>query len=417
MKILDRTLSAGQTGILLFVLLFANKILILPELLFDGAKFEAVFIPVFSFCLELALLWLFYRVKRRFPQQSFSQILRDHCGKIVKIVIYIFFAVFFLSKAVLLYNVTFIFFRNLIYKDSGSFLFLFCLIPIINHLCICGLRTMARTLQIFFPVILTVTIFCVVVGVFGIGQGPLLFQASFSQWAVTALKHISPYGDTIFLFLIMDKVQIHKGQWKFLFLLATLAAFLICLVTFVFVLSYTYTSFMHPYAIFEIMSFVKEYGGLGRIDIISMALIIIFTYFHLALYMKGFLIAFDVIFPRIDQIFGVLAFDTAFLLIVNFFIINLETAVVYGEEILPYAIIFPYVVLPLVVLLIRCIRKNNKDSVRKNRNNFLRKKHKIEKAQAVADEKQGLDETKRGPAKAANFDYGKEKSAAWEIVQ
>lgn len=382
MKIVDRTLSAWQTAILLFVILFANKILVLPPLLYEGAKLEAVFIPVLCFLLEMGLLWLFYRVKTQFPHQSFSQVVRDHCGKVVKILLFALFAVFFLSKAVLLYNVAFIFFRNLIYKDSGNFLILFCLLPVINHLCICGLRTMGRTLQLFFPLILIVCAFCVLVGVFGIGQGPLMYQGTFVGWLTTALKHISPYGDTIFLFLIMDKVQIGKGKWKIVFWLAALAGTLVVAITLVFILSYTYVCFLHPYAIFDIMSFVKEYGGLGRIDIISMALIIIFTYFQLAIYMKAFLCAFDVLFPRLNQIYGVLSFNVAFLIVVNFFIVNLETAIVYGEKILPFAMILPYLLLPAVLLAVKFMQKYRHDVVESNRQKFLFQQTQLEKNKA-----------------------------------
>ena len=126
MKVLDRSITAWQTGIILFILLFANKILILPSLLYEDAKLEAFLVPIFLFVLELGLIFLFYRIKTKYPSERFSDILKNHYGKFVTYSLYVLILVFFFCKALLLYNVTYIFFRNMVYKDSGNILFLFC---------------------------------------------------------------------------------------------------------------------------------------------------------------------------------------------------------------------------------------------------------------------------------------------------
>lgn len=352
MKVIDKSITAWQTGILLFILLFANKILVLPSLMYDGASFESFLIPVVLFVFEMGLLYLFYKLKTKFPEESFAEILKNRIGKIPMLILYLCFMIFFLGKAVLLYNVTYIFFRNMIYKDSSNFVFLFSLLPIINYMAIVGLRSIGRTAQLFFPGIVLITMFCIVIGFFGINSTPLIFESSFSQFALTTLKHISPFGDTLFLFLIMDKIKIKKGEWKVIFSLAGVACFLVVGITLVFVLSYTYTSFMHPFAIFEIMSYVKDYGGLGRIDIISMSVIIVYTYFHLTIYLKTFMLAFHEVLPKLNAIYSVLTFNLLFLIIIDFLIINLEVAVTFGERILPYFEIVPFLLVPIVVVIV-----------------------------------------------------------------
>ena len=367
MKVLDKTINSWQAGILLFILLFANKILLLPSLLYEDAAMGAVFVPVILLSLEMGLLFLFYKIKNKFPNESFATIVRAHCGRVVKIILYVFFAIFFLGKAVLLYNVTYVFFRNLIYKDAGDFLFLFCFLPIINHLAICGLRTIGRTAQLFFPVISVICVFCIVVGVFGINSEPLIFDSSAVQIFTATFKHISSFGDTIFLFVIMDRVIVKKGQWKVLFSFAGAASFLVIAITLVFMLSYTYTSFMHSYALFEIMSFVKEYGGIGRIDIISMVLIIIYAYFHLAIYFKAFMCSFNEIFEGINSIYGLLSFNFLFLIIVQLIIVNLESAVVYSEKVLPFATILSFVIVPILAIILLCVKRKDSYSFSKTK--------------------------------------------------
>lgn len=360
MIVRDKSVNVWQIGILLFILLFANKILVLPSLLYEGAKAEAFFVPIFLFAIEICLLFLFYKIKTKYPTQSFTEIVRARFGKIVAKLVFFLIMVYFLCKAVLLYNITYIFFRTLIYKEADNILFLFCFLPIINHLAISGLRVMGRTAQLFFPIILVVTLFCIIVGIFGINNTPLFFESTFSDVIITALKHSSSFGDVLFLFVFMDKIQVKKGQWKVLFSFTAVAMIIVTIITVVFVFSYTYTSFMHPYAIFEIMSYVKEYGGLGRIDIISMILIIIYTYFHLAIYLKLFMASFNSVFDKIDEIYSVLSFNFLFLILINFLVLNLEKAIVFGENILPYFSIIPFIIVPVLCMVLLCIKRSKK---------------------------------------------------------
>lgn len=356
----DKNLNVWQASILLFILLFANKILVLPSLLYDGANVEAFFIPVLLFVLEMGLIFLYYKIKTKFPSQSFAEILRVRFGKIIAKIVFAFFMLFFFSKAVLLYNVTYVFFKDLIYKEADSFMFLLCFLPIINHLAFSGLRVMGRTAQLFFPVVVIITLFCIVVGIFDINSNPLFFETTASAWFLTVIKHTASFGDAIFLFVFMDKIDIKKGQWKILFSLSGVAMVLVVAVIVVFIFSYTYTAFMHPYAIFEIMAYVKEYGGLGRIDIISMIVIVIFTYFHLAIYLKIFMSSFGVLFGRISDIYGVLSFNFLFVLIVWLLISNIESAVFFGERIATYLSIFSFIIIPFVNLVLLTFKSNER---------------------------------------------------------
>lgn len=347
----DKSITAWQAGIMIFILMFANKVLLLPSLLFEGAKFESIFIPIGLSILEMLLVYLFYRLKNKFPTESFSHVLRKYFGKIPMIIVCLLFALYFLSKAVLLYNITYIFFKTVIYKDSDNFLFLVCFLPIIIHMACSGLRNMGRTIQLFFPMIILLIVFCIVVGIFGINSKPLLFQSSASDVFVSALRHVAAFGDVLFLFVFMHKIKIKKGQWKILFSFSGLSLFLVCVINIVFMLSYTYTAFMHPFALFEIMNYVKEFGAMGRIDILSMVAIVIMSYFHLAIYLKGFMQSFNNIFYKINKLYSIISFVLLFLVLVNYIVLNLEAAVYFGETVLPYASIVPFIIVPIVSLI------------------------------------------------------------------
>ena len=59
----DREISAWQAAIMLFVLMFANKVLVLPSLLSEQIRMEAFFVPILMFIFEMMLLVLFFLLK------------------------------------------------------------------------------------------------------------------------------------------------------------------------------------------------------------------------------------------------------------------------------------------------------------------------------------------------------------------
>ena len=347
----SHTINIWQTGIMLFLLLFANKILLLPSLMFKDTNVEGIFCYVILFVLEILLVTLFIFLKRSYPDKSFSSLIEEKFGKITLKIIYFLFTLFFLFKIVLVYNVTYIFFKDLIYKENNVFLYLICFLPIVNYLAFIGLRVTGRTCQIFFPIILIILLFCVVVSFIGQRSIPLLYQSNFPKLLLATVKHLPAFGDSLFLFIFMDKINYKKGDGKKLFLFCGLAIGIVVAIAISFYLAYTYTSFMHPYAIFEILGNIKDYGGLGRIDVISLILVMFLTYFQIGIYLLCFVQSFRIVLPKLNKIYALISFNFVFLVFVFLLIRNLERTILYAENILPYFSVISFVIVPVCVLI------------------------------------------------------------------
>ena len=356
----DKKITIWQAGIMLFMLMFANKILVLPSLLSEEVKMEAFFVPIVAFLVDIMLLCIFIYLKKRFPNEKLFDVIKKRFGKAVTIIVYIGFAMYFFMKTVLLYNVTYMFLRNLIYRDSGNMLFLISVLPVVNFLAFVDLRALGRTIQLFFPIVVFGIVFCVIIGFFGINGNLLLFQSSLPQILTSAAKNIGCFGDTIFLFLIMDKIEMKKGQAKILFSLQIGAIILVDLVHFVFILSYTYTTFLHPFAIFELMSFVKEYEGLGRIDVISVILIVIMMYFLLAIYLKAILCCTGDIFPSVNPNCFIVLYDVIVGIFAVAIFFTLGRVILFGKMLLPYVGVVSLIVVPLISIISLVDRKKEK---------------------------------------------------------
>ena len=353
----DKSVNIWQTGIFIFIIIFANKVLLLPSLLYRDANVEGIFCYLILFLLEIGLIFLFIVLKSKFPNVSFASLVKEKFGIVTLKIIYFLLIIFFFCKLILIYNVTYIFFKDLIYKENDTIIFLVCFLPIINYLAFVGLRVLGRTCQLFFPLILIIALFCVIISFIGISSTPLFYQSNVSEVLISSLKHISSFGDVIFLYLFMDKIDYKKGDGKKLVFFALSAMILIILMAIAFYFSYTYTSFMHQYAIFEVMGNIKDYGGLGRIDVIAVILIIFLTYFQMGIYLKCFTESFNVLLPKLHKQYALITFDILFVIIVELIIRNLERTILYGESILPYLSIISFVIIPLCSIIFLIIKR------------------------------------------------------------
>ncbi len=345
----NKCISAWQSGILLFVLAFANKVLILPSIIGKRSRVEAIVVLLCLFLFDGGILLLFYFSKRKFGNESIFKVLKNNFGNGFLIFFSILCCVFFFSKAAFLFSVFQSFMRSVMYKNATTIFFLICVLPVVGFLTLSGIRVIGRTAQLFFPILAIVSLFCVIVGFFQLQGISILSPFTFSDFSLNFIQHISAFGDGVFLFIFMDKISVKTGQWKVVFSLSILGDFLVFLICIIYWFSYPYTNFLHPFAIFELLSFVKEYNGLGRIDIIVVILMMIFFFFQFSIYMISFVNSFQSVCSIFDENMIVLLFDVLFVVVEYFFLNNLQSAKFFGENIMPFLIIIPEILLPILI--------------------------------------------------------------------
>ncbi len=345
----NKSISAWQSGIMLFVLAFANKVLILPSLIGKKSRIEAMIVLSCLFLFDMILLFLFFLTKRKHPNKSLFELIKSALGNGFLVFFSILCCIFFFSKAVFLFNVFQNFMRSVMYKNAVTLVFLICLLPVAGYFVLSGIRTMCRTMQMFFPILAIVSLFCVVVGFFQLQDQTIMSSFSFLDFSFDTFKHIGAFGDSLILFLFMDKISVSKGEWKVVFSLSILGDVFVFLICAIYLFSYPYTYFLHPFAVFELLSFVKEYNGLGRIDIIVVILMMIFFIFQFSIYMLGFVFSFKNICPFFSENYIVGLFDFVFAIVIYFFVTNIQTTIFFGENIMSFSTAIPLILLPVLI--------------------------------------------------------------------
>ena len=99
----DKSINIWQTGIFIFIIIFANKVLLLPSLLYRDANVEGIFCYLILFLLEIGLIFLFIVLKSKFPNVSFASLVKEKFGIVTLKIIYFLLIIFFFCKLILIF--------------------------------------------------------------------------------------------------------------------------------------------------------------------------------------------------------------------------------------------------------------------------------------------------------------------------
>lgn len=355
------SISVRQAGILLVLAIISNKVLLLPSLLFETSKTDGIFVMVVAFCVEIVLLPLFLWLKNKFPDMSFSQILKKYLTAWPAKIVLLLLALFMAIKALLTFSIVYVYFKQEIYQEEFLILILFCMLPVLTHGVISGLRPIARTIEFFFFAILTGFFVCLSLSLFTSISLPSFFVTSASTIFSSAFKYFIVFDDFIILFIIMDKIDMKKGKPKSLYLYALLGIAMVLMLFLFFYAKYPVTAFMHDNALSDLLVFSVQFSAIGRLDIVAMLTIMLMTLFQMEIYSFGFSKCFEEVFPVLNRKHAIVVFDLAFILIFTLFVGNHADVVEFAGGWFSYVAIAVAVIV-LVFTLAACLirRKHEK---------------------------------------------------------
>ena len=348
---MKHTINLRQMACLAGVLVFANKILVLPSLFYDKVGVDGIFVLLFMFSIDLLFLWLFFRLKRAFPKESFFEIISKFLSKYVAIFIFSLICIFFLIKTITTYNIALLYLKNQVYFEAEEYIFPICFLTVTNNLVCKGIRSEGRTCEFFYAFTLTlvgVWIFCSCLNFNGF---PMFFNIPAINIGRTAFSFLSVFGDNLFFFLIMDKIEYKKENAKTVYWYVIINMVLVAIFYTVFYSVFRYTGSMHNNAASDVITFSNKFAGLGRIDIVAVVVVMLLDYFQLSIYNTAFDSSFSSIFPNERKVFSIVLYDLLFFIGIFFFIPNHVITIDFAEKYLCYfALVLEYL-LPLSCII------------------------------------------------------------------
>ena len=357
---MNKTLSIRQVGILTVFCVLSNKILLLPSLLFESSGTDALFSLVIAFAVDFVLVPVFIFLKTRFPDQDFYEIISQKsafCAKFIHLLLMLFMFI----KALLTFSIVYVYFKQEIYQEEFLLLILVCMLPVITHGVIKGIRTISRTMELFFAVVIAGFVLCNALSFFTPISFPIFFTHNFGNIFSSAFRYFVVFDDFIFLYVIFDKIDLSTGKLRNLYYYAMGGIVLVLGMFFVFYSKYPVTAFMHDNALADLMVFSVQFSSIGRLDILAMITIMTITLFQMEIYSYGFSRCFERVFDRLNRKHAMAFFDVAFVLIFTLYVGNHTDIVQWAQGwfSIVAGVVFVLVLLASIILLIR--GKNEKD--------------------------------------------------------
>ncbi len=311
---MENKISASQAGFMLALLVFSNKIISLPSFLSTFAGGDSIFIILIYFVIELLLIGVFFVLKTKFPDKSFFDVLKSKLTLFGAGFFYLCGLVYFYFKTFLTFFSAFGYFKSEVYLDSSEFIFLATVLIVCSCLVSGGIRSLGRTMQFFFIPIVTGLVLCLVVSFSNYNSPLILFDTAPSLFFRGFLRFVFGFGDSLFLFFIMDKISISRKWKKKLISKIIFTMSIILTGYFLYFSMFKFTGFMHTNAVSDIITLSHELFYLGRVDIVAVVTLMVMTILQLGIYIYIFCNSLRSLIPKTTINFNLLIFNILFLM-------------------------------------------------------------------------------------------------------
>lgn len=279
-------ISSRQAGILCFIMMFSSKIIILPSLIYADARDMSILVLLTSLLFESLLLYFFIKIKEKYQNSSFFEILSKYLSKIVAKIIYFLSFVFFIFIILYILNESYIYLVDNIYEEATIFLYLLIILSVVSSLAFKGLTALARTAEFYFVFIIAGVLVCLLLGFSSISQlePPNLVSFNFSNYFGSLFKFCYWFGDCIFFVFILDNLKVENAYGKRIMRYVFSAIMLLVGIYLCFYFIYKNTSFMHIYAISDLIKFLGKTINLEKLNIIPILIVMFLIFIQVAIY-------------------------------------------------------------------------------------------------------------------------------------
>lgn len=350
-------LSAKQAGTLMCISIFSSKLLLLPSVIHSQVKSQAIFVLMWVFFLEFLGVWFILKLKQKFYPMGLYQIIQKFFGTILTKIIFSIFAIYFCLKFLYVFSETYYYLKEMVNEDSTVILFALSTLPVVNYIVLNGLRCLGRTAQFYFWFLVVGIVSCCSVGIlagavmtpeihFGVDIFPKAFNVLF--W----------FGDYGFLLLLFDKIKPEKNLNKIVVRYFLLGAGLVLGVHLMYFSLFGKTTFMHYFAISDIVQFNIFFGGLWKLDILALLTIMFLLYLSMSLFLYCFCESFGKVFSHSKPIFSVVIADCVVFVAMYLLLLNLEMMVNGALGYFKYLSLVCMLAVPIVLLILFFTQKN-----------------------------------------------------------
>jgi len=167
-------LTSRQFIILSLFLITTSKLMTMPISVFDVAHNDAIFSILFGSIIELGLVIIISIVISRNPGANLITLLKKRLGRVLAYLIISLLYLFIITKFIFVLIEVFTFFKDYLYDDFNPLIYTLSTFFVVGYVAYKGCRTIGRTLEILFPIIVLGLVIALVSNVEFVSFGELM---------------------------------------------------------------------------------------------------------------------------------------------------------------------------------------------------------------------------------------------------
>ena len=264
---MQKQLTTRQTGLILFVSILSNKLLMLPGILSFDASNNAWTIFLISFVIDFLFLLLFLYLTNKIDEPIFEYIKKRY-GKFVAICFAIPVCATFAFKCVDIFGECYLFFDQVMYVQINQIIFMSCFVFMILYIGSRAWRTIGRTCELLFIIMLVSLSLSLYMSINSVNLSNLLpfFSIQPNSLFSVMFRHNLWFGDFAIMFLLVGNIKVEKDTNKQLMLTYVLGEFVVLLFVVIFIGVFGRTSSIHRMAIIDITENTPRITTEGRLN-------------------------------------------------------------------------------------------------------------------------------------------------------
>ena len=342
-------ITVRQTACFCAISMLALKLVALPSILYEKSMSSGLLIAGVLFLLDFLILFVFLKVKQKYPTLSLYELIKRFLGVVVAKIIYILLFGFFVVKLLTLMNEAVSFMQAIVDEDYTIVLFLLTFLPVITVLAYNGLKSTARTCEFGYIFIIIGLVVCLFLSetsaIFG-KLGPV-FEVGFSNFIKTSFDVGFWFSDFVFIAVLSDKIKLEKNTLKKVFKFVVFVALIIMLLYYSYFRLFRVTAFLHKNSIADVTQYNREIGNVGNIDIVSILAYMFVIFFQGSLYTNCLNIVYEKIFGYKNKSHSLIAINLIVVFLQFFVFFNLERITLFVFNYFKYINILVLFLIPL----------------------------------------------------------------------
>lgn len=366
-----KQLTLRQTGMILAMSMVSVKFLVFPALTFRFAGINSYISTIISFTLDAIFIAMVAFALFKFPNKTFKDIMTETYGVVVTKICYFVIFLYMSLKTLMIMKEAHTYFQDTLFENLSLSMFLLPIIISSVYIANKNLKTIGRTIELFFPIvafgiILMMVIPITKVDIFGIL--PVL-ENGWKPIGLSVGKTAFAYGDHMVFMLLIGNIKYEKEKPAKIFWYIGLTALTVVIMNIVFICLFGDTAINQQLAVSEIPLHSTNPNTMGRLDWLTIMIWIITLLIQSGVFMFFATEAFSV-FSGLNKGWSVGIVGT--LITISLLILSLRLAQLINVLINPifvYTIVVIQALIPILLFIATLIQQRKRRAYEQTKEN------------------------------------------------